>query len=59
MRTEYKVEMLRITKPRLLANKDVEIFINKYAQKGWTLSRINYDSQLLAYEIVFVRTVKE
>lgn len=28
MRTEYKVEMLSIAKPRLSANKDVEIFIN-------------------------------
>lgn len=59
MRTEYKVEILRVAKPRLLASKDVEKFINEYSSKGWTMYRMNFDSQILAYEIVFTRNVKD
>lgn len=59
MRNEYKVEMIRITKNRLYACKDVEKIINDYAKDGWTPINIDYDTNLFAYEIFFSRPVKE
>lgn len=59
MRNEYKAEMIRITKNRLYACKDVEKVINDYAKDGWTLINVDYDTNLFAYELFFTRPVKE
>lgn len=59
LRVEYKVEMVRFSKNRLYACKDVEKIINDYAKEGWLLQELNYDNHLFAYEIVFTRNIKD
>ncbi len=56
---EYRIEMIRISKPRIYASKEVEAFINSQAEEGWNLRSIMFHADILTYEIVFIRQREE
>ena len=55
MKKEYKIEMIRISKPRHIASKGLEGIINKYAKDGWVVKSILFHSEIYSYEVVFVK----
>ena len=57
MKKEYKIEMIRITKPRPLASKELEGVINKYAMEGWTVKSIFFYNEIYSYEVLFAKDI--
>ena len=55
MKKEYKIEMIRISKPRRIASKGLEGIINKYAKDGWVVKSILFHNEIYSYEVVFVK----
>ncbi len=56
---ECKIELFRITKPRSVASKELEGFINGYLKNGWSMKSLMFHQEILAYEIVFTRKLAQ
>ena len=52
MDKEIRIELFRSTKPRLVASKELQEFINGFIKEGWNLKSILFHSDILAYEIL-------
>lgn len=57
MKKEYKIEMIRISKPRNIASKELEGIINEHAKDGWVVKSILFHNEIYSYEVFFVRDV--
>ena len=55
---EYKVVTFRIPRPMPYASEDLELFINGYAKKGWSVKTIMFHSNILSYEIMLERNLR-
>lgn len=52
---KYKIEMVRIPKPRFEAAKEIEEIINEFYEEGWNVKSLTFLSDIYAYEIFLVR----
>lgn len=53
---KYKIEMIRIPKPRFEAAKEIEKIINDFYDEGWSVRSLNFLPDIYTYEIFLVKS---